>query len=530
MTTAEDGALLTLRFRARPGIEHTVTDQQGAGGDTYATEATFAELGIRSDLVEALKAKGIEKAFPIQAMTIHDALAGRDVCGKAKTGSGKSLIAQAIMGTLPPGLAAQGSLEIAGVTYPADAPQSRQALWGHTLALLPQEPWNALDPTMRALPQVAETHRFVAGKTAADAQAAAKAELSRLGLAHALHKLPGELSGGMAQRVAFAAASAAGAAMVIADEPTKGLDAPRRDEVVELLASTPERGGALLTITHDIEVARRLGGEVIILRKGQVVERGPAEVLLNHPNTEYAQRLLAAEPSRWPDPPVFRGHAEAPVVSAQGLAMTRGGRELFSQLEVSLRPGEIVGQRRAQRQGQARPRVREGQLRGVQREPADERAAVGLRGRSKFFLGQPGADEGVDGVRAAGVRQRRLRRRDERPMLGILRPLLDPRLDQLHLRGRWADMLGGRRHHLVVVVAGEAQPHLAVRMADGPRHAREELVPAAQQLASFELRIQIREAAHLRRRQPLHDSLARDLRGVRHARRRDELGQRLEDA
>ncbi len=65
----------------------------------------------------------------------------------------------------------------------------------------------------------------------------------------------------MAQRVAFAAASAAGAAMVIADEPTKGLDAPRRDEVVELLASTPERGGALLTITHDIEVARRLGAK-----------------------------------------------------------------------------------------------------------------------------------------------------------------------------------------------------------------------------------------------------------------------------
>lgn len=269
--------------------------------------------------------------------------AGQRLTLLGETGSGKSLIAQAIMGTLPPGLAAQGSLEIAGVTYPADAPQSRQALWGHTLALLPQEPWNALDPTMRALPQVAETHRFVAGKTAADAQAAAKAELSRLGLAHALHKLPGELSGGMAQRVAFAAASAAGAAMVIADEPTKGLDAPRRDDVVELLASTPERGGALLTITHDIEVARRLGGEVIILRKGQVVERGPAEVLLNHPNTEYAQRLLAAEPSRWPDPPAFRGHDEAPVVSAQGLAMTRGGRALFSQLEVSLRPGEIVG-------------------------------------------------------------------------------------------------------------------------------------------------------------------------------------------
>ncbi len=81
---------------------------------------------------------------------------------------------------------------------------------------------------------------------------------------------------------------------------------------------------------------------MIILRKGQVVERGPAEVLLNHPNTEYAQRLLAAEPSRWPDPPRFVATPRPPW-SAPGLAMTRGGRALFSQLEVSLRPGEIVG-------------------------------------------------------------------------------------------------------------------------------------------------------------------------------------------
>jgi superfamily II DNA/RNA helicase len=66
-----------------------MTDNQVA--DAYATTTTFAELGVRSDLVAALQAKGIETAFPIQAMTIHDALAGRDVCGKAKTGSGKTL-------------------------------------------------------------------------------------------------------------------------------------------------------------------------------------------------------------------------------------------------------------------------------------------------------------------------------------------------------------------------------------------------------------------------------------------------------
>ncbi|WP_404344751.1 ABC transporter ATP-binding protein [Vreelandella venusta] len=269
--------------------------------------------------------------------------AGQRLTLLGETGSGKSLIAQAIMGTLPAGLSAQGALEIAGKRFAAAEPATRHALWGRTLALLPQEPWHALDPTMRAQAQVAETHRFVAGKTTPAANEAASAELSRLGLAQALNKLPGELSGGMAQRVAFAAASAAGAPIVIADEPTKGLDAPRRDEVVELLAHTPNRGGALLTITHDIEVARRLGGEVIILRQGQVVERGPADVLLNHPQTAYAQRLLGAEPSRWPDPPSFTGSAQAPVISADALRIERGGRELFRDLSVSVRPGEIVG-------------------------------------------------------------------------------------------------------------------------------------------------------------------------------------------
>lgn len=269
--------------------------------------------------------------------------AGQRLTLLGETGSGKSLIAQAIMGTLPAGLSAQGALEIAGKRFAAAEPATRHALWGRTLALLPQEPWHALDPTMRAHAQVAETHRFVAGKTSQAARQAASDELHRLGLAQALNKLPGELSGGMAQRVAFAAASAAGAPIVIADEPTKGLDAPRRDEVVELLAHTPNRGGALLTITHDIEVARRLGGEVIILRQGQAVERGPADVLLNHPKTAYAQRLLGAEPSRWPDPPSFTGSAQAPVISADALRIERGGRELFRDLSVSVRPGEIVG-------------------------------------------------------------------------------------------------------------------------------------------------------------------------------------------
>lgn len=260
-----------------------------------------------------------------------------------ETGSGKSLIAQAIMGTLPSGLVASGELAIEGQAYAVAEGATRRALWGRRLALLPQEPWHALDPTMASGAQVAESHRYLRGLGRRRAREAALGDLAGLGLAGAEGRLPGELSGGMAQRVAFAAASAGGAPLVIADEPTKGLDAPRRDAVVRLLAATPERGGALLTITHDIEVARRLGGEVILLRQGRVVERGPAERLLSAPRSDYAKRLLEAEPGRWPAPPPPPASGGEPVVEARGLAKWRGGRALFRDLALSLRPGEIVG-------------------------------------------------------------------------------------------------------------------------------------------------------------------------------------------
>ncbi|PAU77206.1 ABC transporter ATP-binding protein [Halomonas salipaludis] len=261
-----------------------------------------------------------------------------------ETGSGKSLIAQAIMGTLPQGLTPAGELGIDGTSYAAADVAARRTLWGRRLALLPQEPWHALDPTMRAAAQITESHRHVAGLAPGKARQATQHDLAELGLEDAGGKLPGELSGGMAQRVAFAAASAGGAPIVIADEPTKGLDAPRRDAVVELLARTPQAGGALLTITHDIDVARRLGGEVVILRHGQVVERGPAERILEAPQTEYGRHLLDAEPSRWPAPPRLASAPDAtPVVAARGLAKSRGGRQLFSGLDVSVLPGEIVG-------------------------------------------------------------------------------------------------------------------------------------------------------------------------------------------
>ncbi|KUM43082.1 ABC transporter ATP-binding protein [Pseudomonas sp. EpS/L25] len=259
-----------------------------------------------------------------------------------ETGSGKSLFAQGVVGNLPAGLEAHGRIGLADGFSEDGRQTGRRRQWGRGLAVLPQEPWLSLDPTMRALAQVSETYTQVVGLTGAVARQRAKTDLARLGLAGAERKYPFQLSGGMAQRLAFAATHAGGAPLLIADEPTKGLDRDRIDEVISLLEALLAEGGSLLIITHDLEVARRLGGEVMIMLKGRVIESGTAEQVLAAPRHAYTRQLLAADPAHWSRRPQRPGEGE-PVVTVEGLSASRGGRQLFEDLSFEVRPGEILG-------------------------------------------------------------------------------------------------------------------------------------------------------------------------------------------
>lgn len=265
---------------------------------------------------------------------------GRALTVLGESGSGKSLLAQALLGTLPAGLVAAGRLRLGDLALDPARPQGMRALWGRRIAVLPQEPWLALDPLMRAAPQVAEVHALVAKAPAPAAQA--RADLAALDLAGAAGQFPWQMSGGMAQRLAFAAARAGGAPITVADEPTKGLDADRRDDVLALLSAGLAQGGALLTITHDLALAAGLGGEILVMQGGIVVERGPAAQVLGAPAHPYTQALIAADPARWPRP-APRAVASAPVLRAEGLSVTRAGRRLFAPVDLSLAPGQVLG-------------------------------------------------------------------------------------------------------------------------------------------------------------------------------------------
>lgn len=258
-----------------------------------------------------------------------------------ESGSGKSLLAQAIMGTLGSGLRAEGTITIGGQCFDAADQPSRQRLWGRAVALLPQEPWLALDPTMRVLPQIAETHELVAGRSAVASREAALRDLKQLDMDDAAHLYPHQISGGMAQRVAFLATHAAGARLLIVDEPTKGLDSGKRGEILAMLRAAQAEGMAVLCITHDVWLARALGGEIAVMLDGFVIEQGSAAQLLAQPSHAYTRALLAADPASWPVRPAPRLPGEV-VASVREVEKSFGKRRLFSGISVEIRRGEVV--------------------------------------------------------------------------------------------------------------------------------------------------------------------------------------------
>ncbi|WP_043338050.1 ABC transporter ATP-binding protein [Belnapia moabensis] len=293
-------------------------------------------LAIEGFRVEAADGTALVRSVDAEARP------GRPLTLLGETGSGKSLVLAAAMGSLAPGLRAGGRVMLDGTEMLSATPSARRALWGRRLATLPQEPWLALDPTMRALGQVAEVYRLVRGMPAAASAEEARARLAELGLGGVAALYPFQLSGGMAQRLALAILRASETPVLLADEPTKGLDADRRDEAGARLRAEAERGRTVVCVTHDVAIARALGGEVAVMLEGRVVERGPAARVLERPSHTYTRRLLEAEPARWPELPPRPAPCGEVAVAAEGVCRGFGGRPVLCGVDLSVRRGEIV--------------------------------------------------------------------------------------------------------------------------------------------------------------------------------------------
>ncbi|MGY4674300.1 ABC transporter ATP-binding protein [Ursidibacter arcticus] len=268
--------------------------------------------------------------------------AGENITILGETGSGKSLLIQAIMGALPDGLIASGQIWVENCKISSQSHRLQQ-LWGKSLVMLPQEPRRSLDPIMPIHQQLWESYHFVAGYTDKQAQHQSEQYLGDLGLKNAVNAYPHQLSGGMAQRASFAIATASGGKILLADEPTKGLDPASKQNVIQLLQKAHQNGGALLTITHDIDVASQLGGYIFVMRKGKLVEQGQAEQLLTAPKHEYTRALISADPKHWQSFNLQKNEQKRPLVSVNNLTVAREKRELFRALSFTLNQGEILG-------------------------------------------------------------------------------------------------------------------------------------------------------------------------------------------
>jgi len=218
-----------------------------------------------------------------------------------ESGSGKTTLARAIMGLIP---AAAGRIAVGGVRLPDLSERSFRRL-RREVALIFQSPAGSFNPRLRVDAILNEAVRGLGGRRDAAAL------LAMVGLDPGLlDRYPHALSGGQARRVAIARALAADPAVVIADEPTAGLDVSAQGEMMNLLMDLRDTSGTgIVCITHNLPVMRHCSDRVAVMYLGRLVEIGPTHAVATAPLHPYTQALLAAEPI--PDP--ARRRTEPPV-------------------------------------------------------------------------------------------------------------------------------------------------------------------------------------------------------------------------
>jgi microcin C transport system ATP-binding protein len=228
---------------------------------------------------------------------------GETLAVVGESGSGKSVTALSVLQLLPYPLAAHGpgsSIRFAGEELVGATPERLRRVRGNRIAMVFQEPMTSLNPLHTLERQIAETlliHKHMTGAAARERTI----ELLRLaGLPDAETRLgayPHQLSGGQRQRVMIAMAIANEPDLLIADEPTTALDVTIQAHILQLLKELRDRlGMALLLITHDLTIVRKMADQVCIMTAGEIVEARPTADIFDRPRHPYTRRLLAAEP------------------------------------------------------------------------------------------------------------------------------------------------------------------------------------------------------------------------------------------
>lgn len=210
------------------------------------------------------------------------------------SGSGKSMIARAMMGLLPATAQVTGSVELGGTQVIGASDAAVADLRGRYVGMVFQNPSAALNPVMTVAQQVGLPLYLHYDLSLTERSERVTAMLAKVGLGEdVLAKYPHELSGGQRQRVGIATALVTSPRLIIADEPTTALDSITQRQIVDLLTSlVDESGASMLFITHDFAVLNRATMRCYVLENGRIEESGDTTALLDHPHTDAGHRLV----------------------------------------------------------------------------------------------------------------------------------------------------------------------------------------------------------------------------------------------
>ena len=255
-------------------------------------------LQVRDLTVEFSTRRGIVSAVQHVDLSVTK---GETVGIVGESGSGKSVTSYAVMRILDrAGRIAEGSISFTGIDVEAASERDMRDLRGREMSMIFQNPRAALNPIRKVGRQIEDVLIQHVQTTRDNATEKAIEMLEQVRIARPrerYHAYPFELSGGMCQRIVIALALACRPQLLIADEPTTGLDVTTQKTVMDLVvALTRERGMSTILITHDLGLAAAYCDRVVVMEKGRVVETAPSEVIFKAPEHAYTRKLMRATP------------------------------------------------------------------------------------------------------------------------------------------------------------------------------------------------------------------------------------------
>nr|BFD62342.1 ABC transporter ATP-binding protein [Bdellovibrio sp. HM001] len=292
-------------------------------------------IEVRNLAVEFKTEDGLVKAVKDISFAIPK---GKTVGLVGESGSGKSITSLAIMQLIGnPGKITQGEILFEGQDLLKCSEKKMRSIRGARISMIFQEPMTSLNPVLTVADQITETLMLHQGLSKPQALEKALDLLKQVGIPRPEERLyfyPHKFSGGQRQRIMIAMAIACNPDVLICDEPTTALDVTIQKQILDLLAEIQQRTGmSLLFITHDLGVVADIADEVIVMNKGEIVERGRSKDIFEKPQHPYTKGLLACRPSLEKNP------ERLPTLSD---FMTAEGEEIKAPVQAQVRAPAVA--------------------------------------------------------------------------------------------------------------------------------------------------------------------------------------------